>query len=331
MNIIFFGTPQYAVPSLQGFLQHPDFTVLGIVTQPDKPRGRGKQLQPSPVKAVALEADLPVWQPRRLKKDPDSLAALRESGADAFAVIAYGQILSQEILDMPRLGCVNAHASLLPAYRGAAPIQWSLYHGEPETGVTTMLMDAGMDTGPMLLKERRPLGLLDNADQLARDLAQSSADLFPKTLQQLAAGQLNPQPQDDSQATYARLIAKADYQLDWSRSALGLHNQIRAFYPNCTTRYQETPLKIHATVPLAPELASQLPPELQQAIAPHRDRLQPSDRPGTIVALWKNLGPVIQTGDGLLLVQTAQPAGKRAQSGGDLANGLRLAIGDRLG
>jgi len=331
VRIVFFGTPQYAVPSLQTLLQHPDFEVLGVVTQPDKPRGRGKQLQPSPVKAIALAANLPVWQPRRLKKDPASLEALRQCQADAFAVIAYGQILSPEILAMPRLGCINAHASLLPRYRGAAPIQWSLYNGETETGVTTMLMDAGMDTGPMLLEARRPLSLLDNAEQLARDLSQLSANLFPTTLEQLAAGTLQPRPQDEQQATYARLIQKDDYQLDWSRSALALHNQIRAFYPYSTTHYQGQSVKILAAVPLAPELAPQLPKELEAAIAPWRDRLTAGETPGSIVAILKNLGPAVQTGDGLLLLQQAQLAGKRPQSGWDLANGLRLNPDCRLG
>ncbi|NJK99011.1 MAG: methionyl-tRNA formyltransferase [Spirulinaceae cyanobacterium SM2_1_0] len=331
MKIVFFGTPQYAVPSLQALLAHPDFEVVGVVTQPDKPRGRGKRLQPSPVKALALTAALPVWQPRRLKKDAASLAALAQSEADAFAVIAYGQILSSEILAMPRLGCVNAHASLLPAYRGAAPIQWSLYYGEAETGVTMMQMDADLDTGPMLLERRRPLGLLDNAEQLTHDLAQMSAALFPTTLQQLATGQLQPRPQDDPQASYARLITKSDYALDWQRAALALHNQIRAFYPNCTTSFQDKPVKILATVPLAAELASQLPADLGEAIAPWRDRLGHAETPGTITAILKNLGPVMQTGNGLLLIQQAQPAGKRPQSGWDLVNGLRLAVGSQWG
>ncbi len=331
VKIVFFGTPDYAVPSLQAFLTHPEFEVIGVVTQPDKPRGRGKRLQPSPVKAIALEAQLPLWQPRRLKKHAPSLEALAQSQADAFAVIAYGQLLSPEILAMPRLGCVNAHASLLPAYRGAAPIQWSLYYGETETGVTTMLMEAGLDTGPMLLEARHPIGLLDNAAQLTQALAQLSADLLPPTLQALARGQLQPRPQDEAQASYARLITKADYSLDWSRPALALHNQIRAFYPYCTTYYQGQPLKILATAPLAPALVPSLPADLQTALqACPADVAQDRD-PGTITALLKNLGPVLQTGDGPLLLLQAQPAGKRPQSGWDLANGLRLTPGCRLG
>jgi len=152
MKVIFFGTPQFAVPSLENLLNHPDFEVVAVVTQPDKRRGRGNELIPSPVKNVALAHQLPVWQPQRVKKDPETRNLLRQAQADAFAVVAYGQILSQEILDMSKLGCINVHGSLLPKYRGAAPIQWCLYNGEMETGIATMLMDAGMDTGAMLLK-----------------------------------------------------------------------------------------------------------------------------------------------------------------------------------
>jgi methionyl-tRNA formyltransferase len=143
MRVVFFGTPQFAVPSLERLDNHPEFEVLGVVTQPDKRRGRGNQLTPSPVKAVALTHQLPVWQPKRVKKNAETLTQLRQTEADVFVVVAYGQILSQEILDMPKLGCINVHGSILPKYRGAAPIQWCLYHGETETGITTMLMDAG--------------------------------------------------------------------------------------------------------------------------------------------------------------------------------------------
>lgn len=180
MRIVFFGTPQFAVPSLESLLGHPEFEVVAVVTQPDKRRGRGNQLTPSPVKTVALAHQIPVWQPQRVKKEVETLVQLKQSGADAFVVVAYGQILSQEILDMPRLGCINVHGSLLPKYRGAAPIQWCLYHGEVETGITTMLIDAGMDTGAMLLKAYTPIHLLDNAQDLAQKLAKLGANLLGK-------------------------------------------------------------------------------------------------------------------------------------------------------
>jgi len=330
MRIVFLGTPQFAVPSLSTLIAHPDFEVAAVVTQPDKRRGRGKQVMPSPVKAIATEANLPVWQPKRIKKDAATLEKLAALNADAFVVVAYGQILSPQILGMPRLGCVNAHGSLLPKYRGAAPIQWCLYHGEPETGIDTMLMDAGMDTGPILLEGKRPIALLDNALDLAQDLAAISADLLPKTLQQLDAGTLQPQPQNDDEATYAPLIQKADYQLDWRKPAIALHNQIRGFYPNCVTRLRDQDLKVEATVPLGDADWAQLPETLQPLRSLTAD-LSPDGEPGTVVAIAKNFGPIVQTGEGLLLLRTVKPSGKKSQSGWDFANGNRLDPGEKLG
>lgn len=333
MRIVFLGTPQFAVPSLERFLGHPDFEVVGVVTQPDKRRGRGSQVMPSPVKQLALQASCPIWQPRRIKKDERVLGELASVGADAFVVIAYGQILSQRILEMPRLGCVNAHGSLLPGYRGAAPLQWSLYKGEPETGVTTMLMDAGMDTGPMLLKSKVSVDLMDNALDLAKTLAAQSADLLVETLLQLAAGTVTPEPQDEAQAHYAPLIQKQDYELDWSRGAIALHNQIRGFYPNCTTRFRGEPLKLMATAPLEEFTWPQLPEELirQQATVEAIQMAAGAAPPGEIVGLLKGQGPLVQTTEGLLLLLQVQPSGKRAQSGADFANGSRLELGERLG
>jgi methionyl-tRNA formyltransferase len=331
LKIVFWGTPDFAVPSLKMLLQDAAFMVAGVVTQPDKRRGRGNQLIPSPVKQVALAANLPVWQPSNVKKDAETLAALRALGADAFVVVAYGQILSPEILAMPRLGCVNNHASLLPHYRGAAPIQWAIYHGEQETGVTTMLMDAGMDTGAMLLKATLPIGGLDNAETLAQQLAQAGAELLPPTLLQLAAGNAQPIPQDPDQATYAPLIKKPDYRLDWSRSAMDLHNQIRALYPDCGGSFRGQPLKILQTLPLCPEFIALAPEAAQTLIQDWQRRAAtPDSEPGTVIGLIKQQGPVIQTGQGALLLQLVQPSGKRSQSGGDFANGSRLALGESL-
>jgi methionyl-tRNA formyltransferase len=329
MRVVFFGTPQFAVPTLEALLQHPDFTVVAVVTQPDKRRGRGNELSPSPVKTVALQHQLPIWQPQRIKKDSETLNQLRATQADCFVVVAYGQILSQEILDMPKYGCVNGHGSLLPKYRGAAPIQWCIYHGEAETGMTTMLMDIGMDTGAMLLKSSLPIGLCDNAHQLAIGLAQQCADLMLQTLPKLADGSLQPIPQDDHEATYASLIQKSDYELDWQKSAIDLHNQIRGFYPSCVTSFRNQPLKILATVPLLPGLADQLPPEFAELL-PQLADLAPAP-PGAIVAIVKNRGVVLQSGDGLLLLQEVQPSGKKAQSGSDFANGLRVEVGETVG
>ena len=331
MKIVFFGTPEFAVPSLERLLADPEFEVLAVVTQPDKRRGRGSQLTPSPVKMLAQTHELSVWQPKRVKKDQNTLKLLREAQADVFVVVAYGQILSQEILEMPRLGCVNGHGSILPKYRGAAPIQWCLYHGETETGMTSMLMDAGMDTGPMLLKVVTPIGLLENATDLGQRLGQLGANLLVETLIKLDRGEIVAIPQDNTLATYAPLIKDDDYDLDWSKSAIALHNQIRAFHSNCITSFQEKPLKVCATVPLAPEYHPQFPPEYQNLLQQWPNLSQLSGQPGEVVALIKRFGLVIQTGEGLLLLTQVQLAGKRMQSAWDFVNGTRLAVGEILG
>jgi methionyl-tRNA formyltransferase len=328
MKVIFFGTPQFAVPTLERLLNHPEFEVLGVVTQPDKRRGRGNQLSPSPVKAIALAHQLPIWQPKRVKKDAQTLNQLRQAGADVFVVVAYGQILSQEILDMPKLSCINVHGSILPKYRGAAPIQWCIYHGETETGITTMLMDAGMDTGAMLLKAYTPVQLLDNAQQLAQTLADLGADLLVETLLKLGRQEIQPIAQNDSQATYAPLIQKSDYGLDWSRSAIELHNQVRGFIPNCVASFRDNSVKIIATAPLGTANFSQLPPELKILEQEWSSLSTKLGQPGEVVSLVKGTGPIIQTGEGLLLLREVQLAGKRAQKAWDFANGMRLAVGE---
>jgi methionyl-tRNA formyltransferase len=329
MKIVFWGTPEFAVPSLVALLDAGEFEVMGVVTQPDKRRGRGNELSPSPVKQLALERGLTIWQPKSVKKDAETLAQLRACEADCFVVVAYGQILSQEILDMPRYGCVNGHGSILPKYRGAAPIQWSIVRGETETGMTTMQMDIGMDTGAMLLKGRVPIGLLDNAHDIAAQLSNLGAELMLKTLPQL--GTIQPIPQVEADATDAPLIRKPDYVLDWQTSAIELHNKVRGFYPSCVTVFREGPLKILATLPLSAGI--ELPAEfaglqdlVDAAIDPAAD-----STPGIIVALVKKYGAVVQTGDGLLLLREAQPAGKRAQTGWEFANGLRVVVGEALG
>jgi methionyl-tRNA formyltransferase len=327
IKLIFWGTPQFAVPSLERLLSHPAFSVLGVVTQPDKRRGRGNQLIPSPVKQVALAHGLTVWQPARVKKDAEVLAELRSQQADAFVVVAYGQILSPEILAMPRLGCINAHGSLLPQYRGAAPIQWSLYHGDRETGVTTMLMDAGMDTGPMLLKQAIPVGLLENTAELAVRLSEVSADLLVDTLQKLDRNAIEPEPQDDTAASHARLIEKSDFLIDWTKPAIALHNQVRAFTPSAA-QFRGQALKIFSTVPLDVRLGDRLPLDLQSLSAEVAELDRSTATCGSVVYLAKNYGPVVKTGEGLLLLQSVQLSGKRQQSGWDFVNGLRMEVGD---
>lgn len=329
MKIVFFGTPEFAVPTLRGLLEAENIEVVGVVTQPDKRRGRGNQLNPSPVKEVALEYPLPLWQPSRLKRDTETLAALQATHADAFVVVAYGQLLSPAVLAMPKLGCINVHGSLLPQYRGAAPMQWGLYQGDRLTGITTMLMDQGMDTGPMLLRQEVEIGLFDSLAEVSQRLSHLGADLLLQTLEQLQAGQLQPIPQEESQATYAPLLKKTDFWLDWQRPAIALHHQVRGFYANCMTEFQGQILKVFKTVPLDFD-SQQLFPDSLQPLIPLCSNLPTQGEPGEIVALWKNWGPVIQTGQGFLLLHQVQPPGKRPQSGWDWVNGSRLSLGMKL-
>jgi methionyl-tRNA formyltransferase len=331
MKIVFFGTPEFAVPTLEKLWHHPELEVLAVVTQPDKRRERGNKLTPSPVKVVATNYQIPVWQPQRVKKSQETLTKLQQLDADVFVVVAYGQILSQKILDMPKLGCVNVHGSILPKYRGAAPIQWCLYNGEAETGITTMLMDAGMDTGAMLLKATTPIGLLDNADDLARRLSEIGGDLLIETLLKLKTQEIQPIPQDDSAASYASLIQKPDYALDWSKSAMQLHNQIRGFYPNCTATFRDQNIKITATLPLDATYKDELPPKMQKVWGKLPDLTNIAGNPGEIVSIAKGIGAVAQTGEGLLLLREVQLPGKRPQSGWDFVNGTRLTLKEVLG
>jgi methionyl-tRNA formyltransferase len=330
LKLIFFGTPEFAVPSLEFLLKQPEFEVLAVVTQPDKKRGRGNQMIPSAVKKTALEYHIPVWQPKRVKKHASTLTKLQEAAADAFVVVAYGQLLSPEILAMPRFGCINVHGSILPQYRGAAPIQWSLYNGDAEAGVTTMLMDAGLDTGAMLLKESIAVGLLDNAYHISEQLSSIGADLLAKTLLNLEKGTITPISQDNSQASYASLIQKSDYSIDWHRSAIAIHNQVRGFFPNCITTFREQSLKIVATVPLGEEYWEKLPEKLQKIPQYWPNLASAKGNPGEVVGIIKNFGSVVQTGEGLLLLLEVQLAGKRLQSGWDFVNGTRLSVGEKL-
>ncbi|MTJ22749.1 methionyl-tRNA formyltransferase [Dolichospermum sp. UHCC 0352] len=331
MKIVFFGTPDFAVPTLEKLLENKDFHVMSVVTQPDKRRERGNKLTPSPVKVFATDHHIPVWQPERVKKDVETLTQLKQIEADIFVVIAYGQILSKKILDMPKLGCINVHGSILPQYRGAAPIQWSIYNGEKETGITTMLMDKGMDTGDMLLKATIPIQLLDNAQVLAEKLAITGADLLIETLYKLERQEVTPIPQDHTAATYASLIQKPDYNLDWGQSAIQLHNQIRGFYPNCTATFRNQALKITATVPLEDAYIHELPEPLPEKIHKIPNLSTISGQPGEVVNITKGLGAIVQTGVGLLLLREVQLTGKRPQSGWDFVNGTRLTVGEVMG
>ncbi|NJK36063.1 MAG: methionyl-tRNA formyltransferase [Oscillatoriales cyanobacterium SM2_2_1] len=311
-RLVFFGTPEFAVPTLAALAESADMEIVGVVTQPDARRSRRGDPEPSPVKSYAQGHGLgPIWQPERLRRDRPILDALTVAAADFFVVVAYGQILSPEVLSLPRLGCINIHGSLLPKYRGAAPIQWAIARGETLTGITTMLMDEGIDTGAMLLTATQAIAPDTNAETLAAQLASLGAALLLKTLRCFAS--LTPTPQNGEEATNAPLITKEDLIVSWSEPAKRIHDRIRAFYPQCYTTFGDQRLKILATRCLEPQPANA------------------SQSPGQIEQISKQGAFTVQTGSGLLEVLTVQAAGKKVQTAWEFANGARLQVGDRLG
>jgi methionyl-tRNA formyltransferase len=230
MRIVFCGTPQFAVPSLRGLLRQDDFQVLAVVTQPDRPSGRGGKMTAPPVKEVALEHGVAVLQPQKIKS-PETVGVLRELAPDVAVVVAYGQLISTELLSLPRFGWINLHASLLPKYRGAAPIQWAIARGEQKTGMTTMRIEQGMDTGGILMQQEVLIQPDETAPELSARIAEAGAPLVAETLHGLLSGKLSPRPQNHSLATYAPLLKKEDGRVDWSLSARAICNRMRGFAP----------------------------------------------------------------------------------------------------
>jgi methionyl-tRNA formyltransferase len=230
LRIIFMGTPELARASLQALLARRDFQVLGVVTQPDRPKGRDLKLTASPVKELALRTTLPVFQPERARNE-SFIEELRKFKPDLIVVAAFGQILPQSILDLPRFGCINVHTSLLPKYRGAAPIQWAILNDEAETGVTIMKMDAGMDTGAILRQEKTPIRESDNAQTLHDRLATIGSELLVRTIPDYAVGKIPPRPQPAEGVSYAPKIKKQDGQIDWSQPARAIWNRVRGLVP----------------------------------------------------------------------------------------------------
>jgi methionyl-tRNA formyltransferase len=309
MRIVFMGTPEFAVPSLEALLKS-EHQVVGIVTQPDRPKGRGQTLTSPPVKIVAQRAGIPLLQPLKIKA-PDFLAALAAWKPDLIAVTAFGRILHAPILNLPPMGCVNVHGSLLPKYRGAAPIQWAVINGETETGITTMLMDEGMDTGPVFLQERIPILPEDTAGTLAPRLAELGGRLLVETITQLKAGTLTARPQDQAQATLAPLLKKEDGVIDWRLSAQSLNNRIRGLspWPGAYTFLGHERWNIWKAVVI-------------QEPAPAV--------PGTIVGVTKQLLRVA-TGNGLLALLEIQTPNSKRMAVGQFLAGHRIHPGSKLG
>ena len=338
MKILFWGTPAYALPSLEALLA-AGHQVVGVVSQPDRRRGRGKTLVASPVKARALELDLPMFTPERIRREPGCQAVLASLGADLSVVVAFGQILPSEVLNQPPLGCWNAHGSLLPRWRGAAPIQWCLLEGDLETGVGIMAMEEGLDTGPVLLEQRLAVGLLENAAQVGERLARLSGDLLVEAMDGIAAAGEGPQAerlarlgvrnQPNEGTTYARLLTKEDAIVDWSAPALAVHRRVMGLYPGAQTRWRGQRLKLMATEPLVQRLREQLSPEgrsLADLWGGPQDR-----EPGTLLALAEGVGAVVATGGCPVLVRKGQLEGKAAVEGTALLQQLNLRVGDSFG
>ncbi len=335
MRLLFWGTPAYAVPTLSA-LHEAGHTIVGVVTQPDRRRGRGKQLVPSPVRNRAEELGLPVFTPSRIRHDIDCQTQLAELKPDASIVVAFGQILPMEVLQQPPLGCWNGHGSLLPRWRGAGPIQWSLMEGDSETGVGIMAMEVGLDTGPVLLERKLKIGLLDNAQQLGDRLSQLTADLMVEALPLIeAAGpgteaerrqRLDLRYQPDEH-TYARMVTKADYRIDWSASALAIHRLVMGLYPGAQTRCQGKMLKIHSTEPLIERLKDQLTTPAAALVGRWATG---GDEPGTVLAAIQDLGIVVSSSGCPLLIREAQLEGKAKSRGQALVQQLQSAVGCRL-
>lgn len=312
-RIVFFGTAPLAGTSLEALAAHPGFELLAAVTQPDKPKGRDLALLPTPVKAAALKLGLPVLQPPRAR-EPAFLDQIRALQPDLIVVVAYGQILTQALLDIPRHGCLNVHTSILPRHRGAAPIQWAILSGDQETGVTLMKMDAGMDTGPILAIEATPIGPEENSQMLHDRLASIGAALLVRSIPAYIEGALEPKPQA-GQATYTRKIEKQDGLIDWSQPAREIALKVRAFdpWPGAFTFQAGTEPKRLI--------------KLWQAVAE-----ETSGPPGSLLESNQSNreGLLIGCGVGALRVKTLQPEGRRRMSAAEFAAGHPLVKGQEL-
>lgn len=313
MKIVFMGTPTFSVPSLR-MLVEEGYEVAAVVTQPDRPQGRKKTLVPTPVKEAALELGLPVLQPERLRR-PEAVAELAAYEPDLIVTAAYGQILPKSVLDLPKNGCVNVHGSLLPKYRGGAPIQRCIINGEQVTGVTLMYMAEGLDTGDMISRVEVPIEEEDTSGTLFVKLSIAGRDLLRAEMPRLAAGRVEATVQDDSEATYAPNLSREDERIDWSRSSREIYNQIRGLVPfsGAFTLWNGETFKAWAAAK----------PEAGQGAGG-------SVAPGTVLAVNER-SVEVKTGDGSLHLTAVQPAGKKAMSAADFSRGTALKPGMVLG
>lgn len=309
MKIVFMGTPDFAVPCLEALI-NARHDVCGVFTQPDKPKGRKQTLTPPPVKIAAEAHNIPVYQPSSLKTG-EAFEILSELSPDLIVVVAYGKILPKEILELPKHGCINVHASLLPELRGAAPIQWSILNGLTETGVTTMFMDVGLDTGDMLLKKKVKIGENETCEELHDELSAAGAELLIETLTELEKGTLQRTKQNDSESTYASILTKELSPIDWTNSAQKIHNQVRGLYlwPSASTVFEGKKLKIHSSVVTN----------------------ETSNKPaGAVIKSDSELRVVCGDGCVLNLLEVQYEGGKRMKAS-DFLRGHSIAVGTVLG
>ena len=303
MRIVFMGTPEFAVPSLRALLES-GHEVIAVYTQPDRPKGRGNKVVPPPVKVLALEHGIPVYQPQRIRRE--SVEELRAMAPDAYVTAAFGQILSQELLDIPRLGCVNVHASLLPRHRGSAPINWAILQGDRETGVTTMMTARGIDTGDMLLKRTVTIGAEETAGELTERLSHVGAELLVQTLKELEAGTLTPEPQDEAAMTYDPMLDKSMGLIDWTRPAEQIVHQVLGLepWPGCSSMCGGVRLKLH------------------------RVRLaEGSGVPGETLVADPKRGLVVACGEGAVEITELQAPGGKTMTAKDHLRGHPIAVG----
>jgi methionyl-tRNA formyltransferase len=316
IRALFLGTAEIACPIVQTLHEMPDVALLGVISQPDRPQGRKMKLTPTPIKSIALDLGLEIWQPERLRKDPACMEWIKSLQLDVAIVMAYGQILPVSVLQMPKFGCLNIHTSLLPHYRGAAPIQWAIWTGDEVTGVTLMQMDKGMDTGPIVATSQVPITPQTTAPMLHDQLAEAGADLLKRSLADYCDGKLAVTPQPEHGVSHARKIEKQDGAIDWTRSAVELDRQVRALspWPGCFTDVRLScggveRLKIKAVQPL--ELKAE------------------GFEPGEIVQADKE-GLIVKAGHGALRLLELQRQGGKAMDAKAFLLGMPLASGDCL-
>jgi methionyl-tRNA formyltransferase len=321
VNVVFMGTPEFAVPALRALVED-GWRVLAAVTQPDRPRGRKRELAPPPVKVEAQKHAIPVLQPERLRQ-PEAVEAIRRLAPDLIVTAAFGQILPKAVLDLPRYGCINIHASLLPKYRGGAPVHRAIMNGETVTGVTLMYMAEGLDTGDMISKVEVPIGPEDNTGTMLEKLSAAGAELLRTTLPELIRGNIAPVPQDDAEATYAPNVKREDELIQWSQPAVRIYNQVRALAPEpgAFTYWNGAVFKIYACA--NPQGTGG---------GPKSRPLKPSDGlvPGTVLQCTED-GLEVLTGEGTLWLKVIQPAGKKAMDAAAFCRGGQMKAGAVLG